>query len=493
MVTMATDMAHKIKKPCLILTFLSFLSPASAGDWTFTPAISLNETYSTNIESARTDKTDSLVTQASAILQSKYESQKADLVFVSSHSIYAYSHDSELNDDTRSLSATGSIDLIDSLSLSGSASINNINRNDTNNGLDDLVVANTVESRTYNVGLDYSVDNNDFSLDSSIAYSLQEVDDGIGESEGYNIDFATENGSNARNVFWVVDGSYNDRKNSGNTGRSYDYEAKIGWISPYKFTPFIRYYDEDSSGSISNSSNTETKSWGPGIQWQVSNHVTIDASYNYVNDSSESDDYIDAQIDWAPSSRTTLLASYSERFFGKSYDVDFTHRNKRLSNTVKYSEDLTAFSRDSYELNDQGELELVEDSAFSLTKTLSWNSTLSLARTTFALTLSNRKRESLEDSSDTDSFSSLLSASRNLSRISTLALNFNFTNRDFNSGSSTANTQTDYYRTYSTSYTRQLLNSLSLVYSAQYTNRSSSNADSNYDEVRASININKEF
>ena len=35
-----------------------------------------------------------------------------------------------------------------------------------------------------------------------------------------------------------------------------------------------------------------------------------------------------------------LEASFSERFYGDSYGLNFTHRNKRLTNTVSYVEDI---------------------------------------------------------------------------------------------------------------------------------------------------------
>lgn len=493
MATMATDMLLKNKLIYTTILFMSNIISVSAGDWTFSPALTLNETYSNNINSNAVNKESSLITEASASIQTGYESKQATLLFLGQHNYYTYSHDDEINDSTQSLQASGSIKLTDNFSLTSSFEIDNITQNTANNSLETLVIQDTVESKNHQLGAQYNVTNSTLSLNSSINYQTTRVEDNIGDSEGYTINFSSQNGSNARNVFWSSNGSYSDRKNGDSTGRNYDYEIKVGWISPYRITPFIRYYNEDSSGSISSSNNTNTNSWGPGLRWKIAKHLFLDTSYNYVGDSSESDDYIDAEINWQPSSLTTLNASYSERFFGKSYSGEFTHRNKRLSNTISYKESLTIFSRDNYELNNTGDLILVEDNEFSLTKTLSWQSSLSLKRTTFTTAFSQTERDSLESNNKYESLTGQFSLSRQTSAKSSLSFSFNYVGTIFNRNSTTGSEQTDYYRTYSMGYNRNLLRSLSSSINIQYINRSSSTDSLSYDEARATLNISKEF
>lgn len=493
MATMATDMLLKNKFVYAAMLFVACITSASAGDLTLTPSVQVNETYTDNINVESSDKTGSFVTESSATIQGGYESQKANLQFISTHSYYSYSHDSDLNDNARTLEASGDLKLTNRLSVNSSASIDNINENNADNSLDNLIIDKTVEQRSYDVGAQYNIENSSFLFNSSINYQITEVDDNIGESEGYTANYSTENGSNARNVFWSSNGIYNDRENDGDTGQNYNYEVKIGWISPYKLTPFIRYFDEDSSGNISSGDNTKTSSWGPGLRWKIAKHLFLDTSYNYVSDNSESDDYVDAQLSWQPSSRTNLNASYSERFYGKAYNVDFTHRNRRLSNTIRYKEDLEAFTRDNYELNDSGDLELVEDNEFNLTKVLSWQSTLRLSRTTFDLSLSHRDSESLETNRSDETLSSQLSATRRLSRKSSLTFTFNYERDAFNEDSTEGDEQVDYYRTYSTGYNLQLLHSLSTNFNIEYVNRDSSTDALSYDEMRGVFNISKEF
>ena len=86
------------------------------------------------------------------------------------------------------------------------------------------------------------------------------------------------------------------------------------------FNPFIRFYDEDYSGTLGTQSQPTTSSWGPGFRWLISQHLHVDLSYNYVTDDAVSDDYVAASIQWDPSARTSLTAGYSQRFFGDSYN-----------------------------------------------------------------------------------------------------------------------------------------------------------------------------
>ena len=78
--------------------------------------------------------------------------------------------------------------------------------------------------------------------------------------------------------------------------------------------------------------------------------MNFDISYNYVaEDNTTSDDYVAAAIEWIPSARTSLAAGYSQRFFGKSYNLDLQHSSRRFSNTITYDETLEAFDRNNYQ------------------------------------------------------------------------------------------------------------------------------------------------
>lgn len=493
MVIMATDMALKTKFIHLALVCLLISSSVNAGDWTFTPAITFDEVYSNNIDSSKSNKRDSFVTRASATFQGAYTSKNLNFAINNAYHFYHYSINSDLNDNTRDLNANASLVITDGLTLNSSASVQNINRNDADNGDVELISKKTIQSRNYTLGTTYQIENSTLNLNTSINYNMLETDDNIGESKGYTTSFSTQNGNNARYVFWDSTGGYSDRENDGYTGQNYNFELKTGFITPYKLTPFIRYYNENSSGNISSNADTETSSWGPGLRWQIAPHVLLDASYNYVSDGSDTSDYLDTVLNWQPSSRTTLIAQYTKRFFGDSYKLDFTNRSKKLTNNITYNETLTAFDRSTYEANDDGELELIEDNEFSVSKILNWNSTLTLSRNTYKFNISQNKRKSINSTSEDNTLISSFEASRRITRKSTLSADFEFQNRKFNQDSDDGNEQIDYYRTYTLAYTVTLLQSISSNFKIQYLDRSSSTEDKNYDETRVLINISKQF
>ncbi|MCW9080673.1 MAG: TIGR03016 family PEP-CTERM system-associated outer membrane protein [Colwellia sp.] len=534
MAIMAMDMAKNINKKRLNkLSCFIFLNLASsiavAGEWTFEPNLGLTETYSNNVELTPVDHQSSVVSQLIAGFDAKFKSREVDFSFSGTETFAAYSHDSDLNDDYQTASVDGLISLWrDGPKFIATSHLTNVSQNNANNSLADLVSGDTVQQRFHSAGIQYQTANSSHNFNGSVIYSLTETEDSIGESKGYTAIMNSENGNAARHVFWSLSGQYTDRKNNNTTGTNYSIEAQVGAITSIKLNPFIRFYDEDVTGIGLNNSKTSTLSWGPGVRWQASEHFYIDLSYNYVDDKTASDDYVATNINWQPSQRTSLIAGYNQRFFGDSYNLDFSHRTKRLANTISYHETLEIYDRDSFEEVGLGEfwcpvggpfnanscfpssqppndtagfilvplsgLEPVENNEFSLNKRLAWNSILTLSRTTFTFDISTRERENLSTGILDDNFDISLSATRTLSPRSNLKFLTSYREATFDKNfSPTAPRQEDTYKTFSTTYNRNLASSLSAYFTLQYLERESSRITLTYDEVRAYINITKDF
>jgi hypothetical protein len=376
-----------------------------------------------------------------------------------------------------------------------SSAITNVSQNDGNNSLADLVSGDTVQQRNHSAGLQYNTANSDYSLSSSLIYNLLETEDNIGESNGYTALVNSENGNAARYVFWQVDGSFSNRENDGFTSENYNIETKLGAITPYKINPFIRLYNERVTGTLAGSNPDSIPSWGPGFRYQVAKHFIIDVSYNYVRDSTEaSDDYLAADIDWQPSSRTSLKAGYSKRFFGDSYELDFSHRTRRLTNNISYHETIEVFDRNNFQQNTpDNSLELAENNEFSLNKRLVWTSTLALTRTTFSLDLSNRDRESLSTGIIDNYLDARFSVTRRMNTRSDITVYVDYSKNVFDKDRPEGPRQEDIYKTLSTTYNRSLASSLNAFLTLQYLDRESNVERLPYTEARASINLTKDF
>ena len=474
-----------------------FLSVSTlAGEWQFDPSLGLTETFTNNVELNQLDKQSSLVSQFIIGADANYSSRKLQFSFAGTETLAGYSHDSELNDDYQTLDASASYSLWQNkLQVIASSSITNVSQNDAGNSLADLVSGDTVQQRNHSAGLQFNTANSDYSLSSSLIYSLVETEDNIGENNGYTALINSVNGNAARYVFWQVTGSFANQENNGFTSENYQIETKLGAITSYKLNPFIRVYNERVTGTAAGSNPDAIPSWGPGFRYQAAKHLIIDVSYNYIRDNSEaSDDYLAADINWQPSSRTSLKAGYSKRFFGDSYNLDFSHRTRRLTNNLSYHETIEVFDRNDFQQNaPNSSLEPVENNEFSLNKRLAWKSMLALARTTFTLDLSNRDRESLSTGIIDNYLDARFSVTRRMSARSDITVYIDYSKNIFDKDKPEGPRQEDIYKTLSTTYDRSLASSLNAFLTLQYLDRQSNFERLTYTEARASINLTKDF
>lgn len=513
--------------PCFAIS-----STVVAGEWQFVPNFALEEIYTDNVERTATEKTSSLVSQAKFGLNFDYQSHVAKLSISAENNNLLFSHDSDNNNNYLTLDTKGQYYLwVSGPELIASANVGNINRNSANNGLADLLSGDTIQAENYLTGLRYNANSNTFSIESSVVYHINRYEDGIGEYDGVSATFKTNSGSNTRFAFWRLSSSFSTRNQdfSGETrtGEQYRIDAILGIKIPVNWSAYVRFYDEDFSGDSINQNQQTTASWGPGFRWLVSPHLMVDLTYNYVVDDTVSDDYFKAAIEWEPSARTSLTAEYSRRFFGESYNLDIKHKTKRLTNSISYDESLDVFSRNNYQQRDLGlfwcpsgiplegitgcfveseqpdntnysliglsPLELIEGNEFSLNKSFSWASKLQLTRTSFAINTSASRREGLESGIINDAISTSLTIERKISGRSTLKLQTKYDNRIFDKNNPEGSRQKDYYRTISATYTKDLASSLSTHFTIQHINRDSNIERFTYDEIRAIINVTKEF
>lgn len=524
----ATVTAPRVK---LLGAVSLLISAGSIGaELTITPTVSVGETYSDNVLATAIDKQSSFVTDTKASLRAEIMSKAFEFNVSGSASRLFYTHDHSLDENYNTLSARGLFSPFTSgPKLQFNAVIDNVARNTADNLYADLINGNSVESQNFSVGLIQEINNSDFVLDASInAYSTK-YDDDIGESDGYRSALSFSNGSGIKTIFWDISGAYNDRDNAGQTGRDHQVEVKFGFNTPIKLSPFYRYYDEDFSGSIANSaSNTATSSSGAGIRWKIAQHFNIDVSYNFVQDDELTDDYVEAAINWQPSERTSIVAQYNQRFFGDSYNIQISHRTRRLTNTFSYVEQLEAFERDNFEtfvretlfcpigqpfeqenclLTDENIDDLsqffqleqlglrpVEDNQFSINKSYTWNSELKLSRTTFTLNVSGNERENLNRGNIDKYFNTSLTAKRRMSGRSNLSVSWRFNETNFNTTNiGDALSQKDYYRTINATYDRKMNNTITADIGVEYRNRSSDRNNRDYEETRIMLTIKKDF
>ncbi|GLX82084.1 TIGR03016 family PEP-CTERM system-associated outer membrane protein [Thalassotalea eurytherma] len=530
MATMAMGTANK-KLSVICLAILTSLHTAHAGEWDFTPSLTLEENYTDNVELVDAGETESLVSQLGIDFSLDYLAQGAEFTFNSS-SIYAtYSHDHDLDDGFLELDTNGRFALWpNGIALVFSATVENQARNGARNALADIVSGDTVQTERYSGGFEYQIDNSDFQFFANATYNLNQADDDIGEQEGFSSQILTKNGNASRNVFWDFNANYLERTNNDQDSKRHIAELKLGWITNYKINPFIRAYNEDNTGNVGNNNSYESNSYGVGLRWLVTPRFYLDVSYNKPEDEQqnidgeEQEEYVNAEVNWQPTSRTTLNASYGQRFYGESYSLDLTHRNKRLTNSIRYSEEVQVFTRDNYEYLPQGafwcpidfiessecyvepgdnfnfddynlvtfnDFEIIEDNEFSLNKRVAWTSELKLPRTTFSFDLNFNDRESLETRISDRNSGANFKIDRRVSGYSTVDLKLTYTEKLFDY--QTENERTDRYRQYAINYKRDLNAKFNFNVTLAHVNRDSSQETFNYKESRVTLKFIKDF
>ncbi len=490
MATMATATVRKINQALVVLLPLLLSTKLLAGDWKITPKFGIEETYSDNVTLAKLDTRSSFVTQTQLGIDVDFISRAANLTLSGINTYAAYSHDSKLNDDYHQLNAQGSLLLwTNGPKLLARSQISNVSKSNIKNSLADIVSGDTTEQQTHAVGFNQHFGNSTYNLDSQVIYDQIKTQDNLGASEGYNASIigATEN--KARHLFWKIDANYTDRKNKTLSGQTYKVTASIGPIFSSSLIPILRFYDEGIKGNIAGQGLDTTPSWGPGLVWQPSTHFAIDLSYNFVKDKEKSDDYIASNLTWQPSTRTLLELGYSQRFFGDAYHFSLEHKNKRLSNNISYTEAINAFDRNQF-----FEGEIVESNDFILNKLIDWQSELQLTRTKFLLTVKHLQRENLTNKVTNRDTDATINIERKLNSRSIFTIDARFRHVNYNQKIINISIgQDDYYRTIAINYTRKLNASLSTIYTIEHLNRDSTVAVYNYNEVRAVINLTKEF
>jgi hypothetical protein len=536
----AMGMAQKNKLSAVFIALLCS-NVVFAGDWKFDPSITIDETFSDNVSLIANNEQSSLVTQAGLNIASTYKARQALFNFSSQSSYALYSHNHDLDNDYHTIASDLRLQLWpNGIVLFGAANISNQSRNRSRNALADIVSADTVRVEIYNGGLEYNIDNSDFILNSTLGYRQTNSEDNIGNRQGVVANINSTNGTSARHAFWSLEHNYQKLNNNNRNGKQSQSEAIIGLITDYKINPFVRYYNEDNSGDLNNSNRSiESNSYGLGVRWLISPRLRLDTSYNKPIgkkldiDGDEQKAYVDAAVLWQPSTRTKLSANFSERFYGNSYGLDLTHRNKRLTNTISYVEDIQTLTRNNFAANIVGfylcpnnnsllieecilsegdtiipdnpndpsgqgfvilaiqDFTLVEDNVFSLNKTLSWNSSLTLPRTTISFNANQQSRENLDARIQGELISASLSIKRKVSGRSNVNLNLFYTETSLQLD--TELERTDRYRRYQLDYETSLNSALSFNVAVSYLNRSSGNAPLNYEEGRVSAKITKGF
>ncbi|MDG3088265.1 TIGR03016 family PEP-CTERM system-associated outer membrane protein [Vibrio hannami] len=433
---MATDTAMvrlvKGNKGLILGSMALICFDISAADVEFMPFVDAEYTYTSNIDQLTVLEQSSDITTLGAGLIIDSQGNDGNLSLDYSAKKLFYSHDSERNKSYNDLSFNADKVLVSEVQLRGDvgASIANIASNIENNASDDLISGNTIETRNFVGGLSYQSNPRSYvDLNTRVNATATRNEDDEGDSNGFGVSLSLNEGDKITQLFWSTNYDYatNESSSGGNRTEKHIYRQKIGMQQVDGWSPFLNFDYEDYNGQgASDSANSSNV--GPGVRYYWHQRSYAEVSYEF--DLEDNDDFLRGAVYLNPTQRTTFSIDYRKRFYGDAYELALSHRNRRLTNEISYEEEVESFGRPFF-------IEGNEIEEFLLYKTLSWQTSLDLRRSSASVEIRTRSIESLNNSAsnkDSDSYGSTLEFEYNITRKVKTSLSFGYDFYEFEQG-----------------------------------------------------------
>ncbi|WP_158262658.1 TIGR03016 family PEP-CTERM system-associated outer membrane protein [Photobacterium sanctipauli] len=479
-------MARKPTKYKYLLGSLSLITTGCiAADVTFTPYVGGGFTFTDNVDLVETGRESSLISSLDFGINSVVVGNQGLLRLDYQVSQLFYSHDSNDNEAYQDLDFYTEKGLSDSgFSVDATASIENVAEAIDENATADVFTGNTIENKNAQVGINYR--SNPLSKVDLRARTYAQVtnnEDDIGNYDGYGAEVTYANGRTIKDYFWLIEASYDYKngKNGDSDTQFTRFKEEFGIQTISGWSPLLRLNYEDYEGQT-NSDSADSFSWGPGVRYYWTRRSYGELSYNFSEDDNNSDFWAGA-INVEPTERSRLFFSYDKRFFGDAYEFLLSHRSRKLTNTISYTEEAVSFDREFFTSGS-------DVSEVSLQRRLEWSSLLTLRRTNYELSIFHDQREALNpdtDVQDEEGNGIRGDIKHRLSRRLTMGLSAEYRYYDFERLSE--GDQRDHYREYDFITEYQVNRDISTSLSLSHTNKSSSKSNDSYDESRVSINV----
>ncbi|OLQ75513.1 hypothetical protein BIT28_23060 [Photobacterium proteolyticum] len=456
-----------------------------AADVELSPFASGGFTYTDNVNRVAEGRQGSLISDLSAGISTDIQGAGGSIDLDYELNQLFYSHDSTDNETYQTLAFTADKGIKRTgFRVDAAASIENIARADDQNANADIFSGDTIENKDASLGVSYrSNPRSKVDLTARAFTDIVNNEDDIGNYNGYGAEFSLANGASVKKLFWQIDGSYQYKESKDNDDDTAItlFSQELGLQTLSGWVPLIRFNYEDYEGT-SDADSADTLSWGPGVKYFWTKRSYLELSYNFSEDDNNSDFWAGA-VHINPTPRTRLLASYDKRFYGDAYEFLLSHRSRRITNSIRYTEEAVSFDRDLFSSGST-----VEE--ISLSRRLEWSTVLKGRRTDYEFSLFHDEREALNATADeqNDEVDGIGIAVRHrLSRRFSLAGRFDYDYYQFISR--TRPTQNDYYRIYELEGQYEFNKHLSSTFGVEHNNKSSSFASNSYDETRIFIDI----
>ena len=486
----ATMTKHQALK--WLSTFILFFQPfhLCAAEVTIESSLVAGAIYSDNVNHSQSEEVSTVITSLSAAVKANVKGNDGNLSLNYIGTQALYSHDSSRNTLFHNLSLKADKKLNQTgFSAMTQALISHRPKSARRDANDDPLVGDTITQRELVAGMSYDNSERGFIGVSARAKArLNDLSDDVGNSLQYTGALRLENGTRVKSYFWVADYNVTQTESRSNdrVNESHKLDGELGLAEWSGFVPFVNYYGEQyrqQGGDVDDKSD-ELVRVGPGVRYFFDQKSYAEVTYNFIAKGNQ-DNYLGSVVNLQPSRRTKINFEYSRRFFGESYAFSLSHKNKRWTNVINYTEEPESFNRDFYDDNN-----LIED--FALRRSLNWTTTRAMRRGSFSFKLLGEQNERTESSQgfsqDSNKKSSSISYSHKLTRDLTLSTSLAYQQFLFDQPDG-SESQTDHYSNINFELRQSIKNELMIRVGTRISTRTSTNDSYGYDENRLFFTI----
>lgn len=294
----------------LVLTLMA--CNVHSAEWKVTPRLAVKETYTDNVGlSSPGNEQSEFITQINPGISLSGTGARARMQLDYTLQNLLYARDSKRNANNHQLGANGNAELVEkALFVDARASI----RQQNVSFLAPLGVDNTSTTGNLATVTTYSVSpywRHAFGRVASteLRYGHDEVhldNGGLSDSKTNRVNFSLNSGPAFGSASWGL--SHSDNRIDYQSRP--DYESKV------------------TSGNLGYRLTRKFKVFGSGGY----------EKFGYQTINKPGSTFWSVGLGWAPTPRTDLEASYGERFFGKTYSLDFSHRTRMTAWNVGYNQ-----------------------------------------------------------------------------------------------------------------------------------------------------------
>lgn len=329
-------------------------APVWAGDWKFTPSITLSERYTDNVDLEANAQADSdWITEISPrITMSRSGARiKANVDYSLQGLLYA--NDSDQNDLRHNLNGRVNAELAKEwLFLDATARISHelLSLADAGGLGDPVGIGNTTSVGSYSLSPYLK---HRFGSAATVEARLTQNgvfigDSAVSDTNSTRYQLSAVSGNYFPPLSWGANYTKSDTRNSG-TGASDSGNESASANARYRLSRKFGLLAQASmeKNDFTGASNRvrDYSSYGFGAFYTPSRRVSMDVLFN----DSDNGSFVSGSLTLNPTLRTSITATTSERAYGRSYSLNLAHRTRKSNWSLRYSDDLTTSQQQYHE------------------------------------------------------------------------------------------------------------------------------------------------